>query len=165
VQFQNVIESPWLELDPIRLGDVPKILATADRFVVVEADEKPIARIDIYCDHSSFQEVIIWQNWVVIGIAFEVYLINVQTRDVQALHLGDYFGHLYPQDDDLYVASADRLFCLNPDGTMRWVSDVIGIDGVIVTNIDEEFIDGEGEWDPPGGWKPFRLDTSTGRTV
>ena len=164
-EFQNVINSPWLELEPIRLGNLPQSLSTAEAFVLVEENENPIARIDIYCDRSTFQEVIIWQNLVVIGIANEVYLVNIATGKVQTLQLGNYFGYLYNQGDFLYVASAERLFCVNADGGIHWVSEEVGLDGVIVSNIGDEFIDGEGEWDPPGGWKPFRLAISSGKRV
>jgi hypothetical protein len=164
-EFNNVINTPWLGLEPIRLGGVPKPLVTADAFVLVSEHERPIARIDIYCNHFAFKEVIVWQNLVVIGIGDEVYFVNVETGKFQTLRLGNYFGHLYTHNDLLLIASADRLFCLHADGRIKWISEEVGIDGVIVATIDDKFIDGEGEWDPPGGWKSFRLEANSGKLV
>jgi hypothetical protein len=41
--------------------------------------------------------------------------------------------------------------------------DELGIDGVLVNQIDENFIHGDGEWEPPGGWKPLHLRADSGR--
>lgn len=41
----------------------------------------------------------------------------------------------------------------------------LGIDGVLVTVIDNGVVGGEAELDPPGGWKPFRVDLETGAKV
>jgi len=38
----------------------------------------------------------------------------------------------------------------------------LGIDGIIVASTSDGVISGEGEWDPPGGWRPFRLSLATG---
>lgn len=44
-----------------------------------------------------------------------------------------------------------------------WRSDALGIDGVIVDRISADEIEGQGEWDPPGGWKPFRVSAHSGK--
>ncbi len=168
-QFQSVISSSWIDLEPIRLGVVPETLATADVFVLVEENERPKMRIDVYCDFGAelhtFSDLITWQNFIVIGIGHRLYLVNRETHKTQTHLLGNYFGHLYTHNDFLYVASAERLFCLNVNGSLNWVSEELGIDGVVITDIGDEFIDGEGEWDPPGGWKPFRLKVDSGMRV
>ncbi|MSE19523.1 hypothetical protein GKC49_31805, partial [Pantoea agglomerans] len=43
-----------------------------------------------------------------------------------------------------------------------WKSIRCAIDGVIITSIENETVLGLGEWDPPGGWEPFKLDLKTG---
>ncbi|CCJ79088.1 hypothetical protein QNZ44_001398 [Enterobacter kobei] len=43
-----------------------------------------------------------------------------------------------------------------------WKSRQCAIDGVIITSIENETVLGLGEWDPPGGWEPFKLDLKTG---
>jgi hypothetical protein len=41
----------------------------------------------------------------------------------------------------------------------------MGVDGVIARNVAGGVIEGEGEWDPPGGWEPFRILLSSGTAV
>jgi hypothetical protein len=57
------------------------------------------------------------------------------------------------------------LHFISPVGNLVWQSDVLGIDGVIVDDVDNALIRGRGEWDPPGGWKPFAVSVKTGRTI
>ena len=44
------------------------------------------------------------------------------------------------------------------------VSYSIGL-GVVVTAIAEGRVEGQGEWDPPGGWRRFALCLETGADV
>jgi hypothetical protein len=71
--------------------------------------------------------------------------------------LHSYFGHLYPTDDILAVASAERLFVINDTVNVCYTPYPLGIDGVIVDKVTGSEILGQGERDPPGGWKPFRI--------
>jgi len=68
-------------------------------------------------------------------------------------------------DDRLLIADATRLTSIDEHGETLWVSDTLGIDGVVVDDVQEGVIVGQGEWDPPGGWKPFRLSLASGRSV
>jgi hypothetical protein len=47
-------------------------------------------------------------------------------------------------------------------GGILWKSIQCAIDGVIITSIKNDTVLGLGEWDPPGGWEPFKLDLKTG---
>jgi len=46
---------------------------------------------------------------------------------------------------------------------LLWRSDCLGIDGVMVDQVADGIIRGKGEWDPPGGWRPFQVRFATGR--
>lgn len=73
-----------------------------------------------------------------------------------------YFGSFYPLPDSLLVCSGTRLYRLSPTGELMWTSPELGIDGVIVSEVRDGLILGEGEWDPPGGWLPFQISLATG---
>jgi hypothetical protein len=166
--FLSSLDAPWTRLEPIRLGRVPTGPATADRFVTLEADRGPLLRVDLYASTNecfAFEEVRVWCDFVVIGWGHHLYLVNPQSRKVSALDLGSYFGHFYPAEECLLVASAERLSRIEPSGSLLWRSDPLGIDGVIVDQIRDGIIKGEGEWDPPGGWRPFRVRLSTGQLL
>jgi hypothetical protein len=79
--------------------------------------------------------------------------------------LGTYFGHAYPSETFLLVASAERLFQVALDGSLTWRPEYLGVDGVIVERISTDHIEGQGEWDPPGGWKHFRVSAHSGRLL
>jgi hypothetical protein len=68
-----------------------------------------------------------------------------------------------PGAECLLVASAERLYCFEPGGSLRWMSQGLGIDGVTVDEFDANTVRGQGEWDPPGGWQQFQLDMRTGQ--
>src|SRR3954454_6190923 len=138
VEFRPAIRSPWTEMEPVRLGSVPPGLGTPDQFVTVEDDTGPRLRIDLY--HSTeecytFEELQVWSGLIVLGWGNHLYLVEPETRKTTDINLGSYFGHLYPGDGCLLVASAERLARIQPDGTTLWTSGDLGIDGVIVDEV------------------------------
>jgi hypothetical protein len=167
VSFRNVIGSPWTEMEPVRVGPVPSGIPTPDVFVIAEENDKPVLRVDVYgVDHASaFKESIAWKHWIVIGIGHHLYLVPLTADNPSTLDLNGAFGSLYPLDHCLLVASDQRLFCVTTDGIVKWSSPELGIDDVVVSRVWDGIIDGEGEWDPPGGWKPFRITLDSGSPI
>jgi hypothetical protein len=166
--FLTTLDSPWTRVEPIRLGRVPAGLGTPDRFVVIESGEGSRLRVDLYQSSDecfAFEEVCVWSGSVVLGWGHRVYLVEPRTRVVSALDLGSYFGHLYPGERWLLVASAERLLRVEPDGSLLWRSDALGLDGVVVDQVADGVIRGEGEWDSPGDWRPFQVSLSSGQRV
>lgn len=164
VAFQNCIDSPWTHMEPLVLGQVPGGRGTTGAFVVVEANDEPLLRVDLYSGSAcfAFEDAIVWSGLLVIGWGERLYLVDLDTHASAVSELGGYFGHLYAAADYLLIASCDRLFRFAADRTMLWRSERLGIDGVIVDSVAEGVVRGQGEWDPPGGWIPFTLDLTTG---
>jgi hypothetical protein len=71
--------------------------------------------------------------------------------------------HLYPAEQFLLIALASHLHRVDTAGLLQWTSECLGMDGVIVDEIAENLITGQGEWNPPGGWKPFQVNVHTGK--
>src|SRR5580700_4170197 len=71
------IESPWTTMPPVRLGKVPAGLGTADLFVTISDDDRPLVRVDIYGGFSSetftFQDALIWCERVFVGFGHRVF--------------------------------------------------------------------------------------------
>jgi len=106
--FFATLGPPWMRIEPVRLGRVPTGHGTPDRFVAVQAGDSPLLRVDLYRSSEecfAFEEVCVWSGFVVIGWGHCIYLVEPRTRAVSALHLGSYFGHLYPAEQFLLVAS------------------------------------------------------------
>jgi len=163
-----VIDPPWTSLDPVRVGTVPKGLGTPTVYALASIDGQPSLRVDVYDPDGAshpFADAKLWNGYLVIGHGQAIYLVHLTDRQSITIELDAYFGYLYPTDSDLLITSAEKIRCINSSGRVRWTSEVLGIDGVIVTEIVDGTIYAEGEWDPPGGWRPFQLDLATGERI
>ena len=168
VQMSASIEGPWIGMDPVRLGRIAAGPGAPACYVTVDSERGPLLRIDLYTSSDevfAFQEAHVWSQFLVIGWGHGVYLVDLRSREIVHIDLGCYFGHAYPAAECLLVASAERLFRIEPDGSVKWRSEPLGIDGVVVHDVSESLIEGDGEWDPPGGWRPFRILAGSGTSA
>jgi hypothetical protein len=166
-ELRTTIDEPWTRMEPLRLGTVPAGRGTASAYVTVDSADGPLLRVDLYPEAEqfhAFSEALVWSRFLAIGWGHCLYLVRLGANEVSRLDLGTYFGYAYPEPEFLLVASAERLFRIGLAGGLEWRSDDLGIDGVIVDSITSELIEGQGEWDPPGGWRPFRVSVSSGKT-
>jgi hypothetical protein len=161
------LESAWVTMPPLRLGNVPSGVGTADLFVTIEDDDAPILRVDLYADQSPLakQDAMIWGERGFVGFGNSVYIIDPKTRSGSVLRLSSYFAGSYATNEYLLVASACGLLRFSPVGEVLWKTSGLALDGVIVKRVDENRVIGEGEWDPPSGWKPFALRFDSGERV
>lgn len=160
IMWPDSIDRKWLGLQPIRIGDIAAGRESPAKYVLLEIDGQPTLRVDAYQSSGecfAFHDARLWHGLLVIGWGDCAYLIDIGTGAVIRHRLGSYFGHAYAHEEYLLVASGERLLRFNRDGTTRWTSDLLGIDGVIVLDVADGIISGEGEWDPPGDWRPFRI--------
>lgn len=104
----------------------------------------------------------------VLGVGHEenFYLFDLETKtNLVSIKIEGYFSHVYLIDKLFYVAGANGLYCLDNMGKIIWMNLNLGIDGVVIENFDNEVIFGAGEWDPPNGWRKFRLNKLTGELI
>jgi hypothetical protein len=149
------------------------VLGSPNYQVVIYTNEEPIYLLKLYLFDESdcFHEVKYSKNFVVIGCGEKVHFFSIENKNIRSYDLKDYFGHLYPSHDiesdviknDTYVASASRLFKFSPNGQLEWESEILGIDGVVIDEIENNVIRGAGEYDPPGGWEKFEVRVSDGK--
>ena len=99
------------------------------------------------------------------GLGHTVYVIEPQARLGLAVRLESYFVAFYLGENYLLVASADALLRMTPDGKVLWKAPGLGLDGVIINRVENGCVEGQGEWDPPGGWRPFKLQLESGKLV
>jgi hypothetical protein len=165
-RMSEVIDAEWSRVESVRVGRVPAAVGVPDGYVTVAEDDRPVLRVDVYAygpDCFAFEDCIIWRDIVVVGFGSHVHAILVADRSAVTIALESYFGHLYPTRDYLLVASGERLFRLEPDRSILWQSECLGIDGVVVHEPGPKIVRGEGEWNPPGGWRPFAILAADGR--
>ncbi len=166
-RFAPTLTAEWLGLAPIRVGRVPAGFGTPAAYVTVESDDgEPVLRCDVYTlddpESFAFQDVRVWKGRVAIGFGEVFHLIGLGGEPSVSVVLGCYFGHTYPSDECLLVASRDHLYRFDADGSMKWRSAQLGLDGVVVDRVEGDAVEGQGEWDPPGGWRPFKVSLASG---
>ena len=54
---------------------------------------------------------------------------------------------------------------ISPDASIAWHSNLLGIDGVIVNDMDGGMIRASVEWEPLGGWRAFQIRLNSGQPV
>ena len=153
----------------LRLGKIPAGLGTASLFVTITDDERPLLRVDLYGDESSEifcpPDARVWSDHVFVGFGYRVYVIDPKKQSASEIYLGREFLHFYTNQNYLLVASAESLLRLVPEGTILWRTSNLAIDGVVVNSVENGLIQGEGEWDPPGGWRPFTVRLDSGALI
>ncbi|NHZ98202.1 hypothetical protein [Massilia sp. CCM 8734] len=143
--------------------------------VAVDWDCGARLRIDVASavECICFQAVRMDGTKAYIGYGGRIFIVDCVTEDVVIHQMDGYFCDFYDaaqlqtsgEDFRILASSASELFAFGPDGALRWKNDNLGIDGVLVHGATPTYIEGSGEWDPPGGWKPFILATRTGERI
>lgn len=165
IAWSSSIEPPWTELEPVRVGAITRAHATPDRYLLFTQDERPKLRVDVYCgsdDSLTFKDAVCWSGHVAVGWGAAIYIIDVLSGAAVRHELQSYFSHFYVSDHVLLAASGERIRRFSTDGSLMWTSAMLGIDGVVVDRVTATVMEGSGDWDPPGGWRPFRIRLDTG---
>jgi hypothetical protein len=162
VSFATTLDGAWRVAPSLCIG---RPSSDASTYVLVERDGAPLLTIALGEDGGPFRDAILWSDRVVIGYGDAIHVVDVATHVVVTHRLDGYYGHLFAMEDVLLVTDARTVLRLNVGGAILWRSGWIGIDGVTIEAVEQGIIRGEGEWDPPGGWKPFRLSLETGERV
>lgn len=144
-------------------NDIPYFLL----HVFIEVDE------DGYFLDSCFRQVLCNDKYVAIMLGQHIHLVEVVSKEIKSFHLHDYVGHAYsiPGCSDFYlsesflVATYCYVFLIDIVKGIIWRSKRCGIDGVVIHDISDGVIYGEGDWDPPGGWLAFRLSLKNGELM
>ncbi len=137
----------------------------SDTVLRVERDGVELCRVPLSSDQHecyAFRETRLWRGMLVLGLGHRVLFVEV-TRVAHWHDLGEYFGHFFEAEDCLLVASCSRVHRFDGPGTPTWSSACLAVDGVIVESVADGLVLGSGEWDPPGDWRPFTLELTTGR--
>lgn len=168
------VEQYDFDVDKVTSIEVCKktVLGSPNYQVLIDENEKSscLLKIFLFDEADCFHELKYSDKFVVTGCGEKVHFFSFEDKSVRSYELNDYFGHLYPSHDieakfienEIFVASASQLFKFKPNGQLEWASETLGIDGVVIEEIEEQVIRGAGEYDPPGGWKKFEVRTEDG---
>lgn len=164
--------SDWHDADRLVLGGPTGPTEGAVATVGIRLGTKTRWRVDLFASvgHSCFQDVRCIGELIYIGYGQQVAVFSPRTGDLASHSLDGYFGHVFTASDlessdlgpSVLVASASELLCFDGTGQLLWRRSELGVDGVIVQRVQDGQIFGDAEWDPPGGWEPFRLYLDSG---
>ena len=163
ISVVEAIESPWTGMTPVRLGN-----GDVRKHLLVEQDGVPAHRFDLCRDGSETwhrTEAIWWNDCTVVGFAERVYFVPPGETSSLCIRLQEYFGSFHPGSDWLLIASRSGILRADRHGRVLWRSAGLGIDGVLIREVANGAILGDGEWDPPGGWIPFSISLVDGSRV
>ena len=165
--FTKKIPDNYFE-KPILISGKESENEAGQEFILLKQDDKiqKVFEIRYTTSCGPYKESVIFNNIIIACHHEFLYMYDmVQDINIRRIKLQGYFGHLYINKDKLYVTDATGVFCFNGIGRMLWHNGELGIDGVFISDFDNNKISGSGEWDPPGGWKDFTLDIETGRSL
>lgn len=112
-----------------------------------------------------FQDARCVDHIAYIGFGHSLFVFNTRTGTLARHQLDGYFGHMYdgcdfenlPTQLSVLVTSASEVLAFSRNGELVWMRPNLGIDGVLLRAVNEKQIDGEGEYDPPNGWRKFTV--------
>ena len=163
--------SPQLPSDfsgqPVLISGQDSINHKGQEFLIIEDNGVQSIfeiRYQVHC--SPFKEAVWTDNVLGVGHEEHFYLFDLREKsNIRTLKVEGYFGNVYLDDQRFYVAGAYGLYCLDKKGNVIWENSNLGIDGVVVEKFGDLEILGSGEWDPPGGWRDFKLSKLTGELI
>lgn len=163
--------SAWQAASHFQLGSPSGLSECGVAAVGIRAGSEARWRVDVFAaaGQSCFRDVRCVGELVYIGYGRQVAVFSTTSETLASHSLDGYFGHLFAASDlsspdlgsSVLVASASELLRFD-DGQLLWRKSELGVDGVIIQRVQDGRIFGAGEWDPPGGWKPFQLDLASG---
>jgi hypothetical protein len=163
VTFQEAtaINPPWTLVPAVALGE-----GGFHQYLLVERDGRPALRLELRGSHRAERwfraEATSWNGHIAVGFAQRVYVVHPSGSAACCVELDACFDAFRPEGDRLLVVSGQDITCLDERGAILWRSEPLGIDGVVIQSVDNGLISGDGEWDPPGGWRPFVISLADG---
>ena len=155
--MSSSLESSWLSIEPVVLGLRPPHHPTPDAFLLVD---HPLGRFrfDVYYDEIAMPpKAWIWNSIVIATTGSSLSLFDLRTGVTATTPIDAYVAGIYPYADVLFVTTASEIITFDEHLRPLTRHNDLGIDGVIIDKITDELIEGSGEWDPPGGWRPFSV--------
>ena len=152
-----------LNCQVISFGDLTKS-ELADTLTIYK-NENPITTVDLRYTYScsSKKEAMKFFNFIAVGLSGFLYLYDLTSKSVVLfIDLNGYFSGFSISNEHLLIAHNRGIYCLTKYGQIKWHT-CIGIDGVIIENVENGNIYGSEQSDPPDGWTDFVLDLETGK--
>ena len=174
IKVDTEIAADWERIQPVRLGSDFSPAEPPDAYVMVSKAGIPSQRFDVFYSDTAANfciKAVHWKQWIAIGCCNLVYLVSLSSDKIiptpisDDCDFGDYFSDFWSGPDFMLIVGGCGLVRIEPDGHVLWRNNDLGLDGVVLDTVSEASITGSGEWDPPDGWRPFQVSTTTGARI
>jgi hypothetical protein len=165
--FSNTIPADYTKAIPVISGN-DSLQFNGQEYVLQQNNGITVTVFEIKYEYSCspFKQAEVLDEILAVGHEEYFYLYHLDANRLIFKYKTDgYFGHLYVHNNLFYVADASGISCIDKEGHITWTNNQIAVDGVIISQFDDDKIYGSGELDPPGGWKNFILDIQTGKEI
>jgi outer membrane protein assembly factor BamB len=165
--FTNKLPAKYSE-NPVLISGRESLHEKNSEYLLLKQQDtiQKVFEIRYFSSGGLYKEAVIFNNQLAVGHYQFFYLFDlVQNINTIRLEVSGYFGHIYIDDNRLFISDAGCIYCFNDKGKMLWQNKILGIDGVFISNFRDEVIVGSGQWDPPDGWKDFVLNKETGYKI
>ena len=160
-EYSTELKSQWRELPSVPLGEGSTAI-----YLMIQHQGMPWLVLamnrSVRPEYWFRQDAIAWKEVLVVGVAERIYMLTPSGNLICSIVLNDYFCEFSSDNDWLLVATGSRVHRLDNLGQLIWTSPPVANDGVVIGHVTDWLIQGEGQWDPPGGWRPFSLNLSNG---
>jgi hypothetical protein len=136
--------------------------------LTIYKNEIPIIKLEFQYTYfsSSKLEAKKFNNFIAVGISGFFYLYDLSTETINLfIDFNGYVGDLFISENHLLISYQSGMYCLYKYGQIKWHNNDIGIDGVLITKVENGKIYGSEQLDPPDGWFDFILDFETGNKI
>jgi hypothetical protein len=166
VKNRNEIKENWINVKEITAGYPNDVLR--ERYLISKNFE-PYLLVNFHYHYKAgyCPDFTLWHNHLVLCEFETVYIVNLLTCEIKKFPpkgkdgLG-YCGNFYQAANRFFIASACRLYCFDENFTPIWETEDIACDGVLIFRCENGILVVHGENDPPGGWKKYEIEFSTG---
>jgi hypothetical protein len=163
-EIREALPDDWASVPTVAIGGST---GPADLFVLAE-EGTARRRFDLHyleTDYRHPPQATFWRGWFAFGFGGRAILYREADGASVKIDLGCYFGDFLTGEEWLLVTSGQGIIRLDPEGRIVWRNDELGLDGVLIFDVEGDVIDGQGEWDPPGGWEDFLVSLETGDSL
>lgn len=152
-----------------------------DKRVLISQNGAPILILQLFirtdadgfCISSAFSGFLCNDHAIAVICGDCFHVIALPSGSYTCFPLNDNVGRLYPLPDiysdwlsqRVLIATYNFVYLVDISRGILWQSEQCAIDGVVIFSVEGDVISGDAEWDPPGGWEPFRMSLSSGKLL
>ncbi len=164
LEIHEALPDDWASVPAVAIGGPA---GPAGLFVLAERAGAR-RRFDLHYlefDYRHPPQATFWHGWFAFGFGGRAILHREADGAAVEIDLGCYFDEFLAGDAYLLATSGQGIVKLDTEGRIAWRNDALGLDGVLIFDVEDGIIDGQGEWDPPGGWRDFLVSLETGEAL